>query len=163
DEATGPAHAYGGRLGAGSPSTYCGGRPRSAHGGGPRRAPGRHQRQLLLALQGAVRPLAAALARWEQRTTTEAITGLSAGSDARHRLCLILDASSQSPRSRSLYAALAEAAGDPIVGRVLSRVASARIGYLEVCYCELGFAQPLAKAKAVFAYASYRGLLQLAH
>jgi len=107
--------------------------------------------------------LAAALARWEQRTTTEAITGLSAVTDARHRLCLILDASSQSPRSRSLYAALAEAAGDPIVGRVLSRVASARIGYLEVCYCELGFAQPLAKAKAVFAYASYRGLLQLAH
>ncbi len=75
----------------------------------------------------------------------------------------MLDASSQSPRSRSLYAALAEAAGDPDVRRALNRVASARIEYLEACYRELGLAQPLAEAKAVFAYAAYRGLLQLAH
>src|SRR6266567_6116796 len=107
--------------------------------------------------------LAAALARWEQRTTTEAITGLSAITDARQRLCLMLDASSQSPRSRSLYAALAEAAEDPEVRRALNRVASARIEYLEACYRQLGLAQPLAEAKAVFAYAAYRGLLQLAH
>jgi AcrR family transcriptional regulator len=107
--------------------------------------------------------LAAALARWEQRTTKEAITGLSAVTDARQRLCLILDAASQPPRSRSLYAALAEAAEDPVVGSALNRVALARIGYLEVCYRELGFAQAAAKAKAVFAYSAYRGLLQLAH
>ncbi len=107
--------------------------------------------------------LAAALGRWEQRATTEAIAGLSAVTDARQRLYLILDATSQSPRSRSLYAALAEAAGDPIVRRVLNRVASSRIGYLEACYRELGLAQSRAKAQAVFAYAAYRGLLQLAH
>jgi hypothetical protein len=75
----------------------------------------------------------------------------------------MLDAASQSPRARSLYAALAEAAEDPIVRRVLNRVASARIEYLETCYRELGLAPPQAKAKAVFAYAAYRGLLQLAH
>ena len=107
--------------------------------------------------------LAAALGRWEQRATTEAIAGLSAVTDPRQRLHLMLDASSQSPRSRSLYAALAEAAGDPIVKRVLNRVASARIEYLEACYRELGLAQPQAKAKAVFVYAAYRGLLQVAH
>src|SRR6266567_4569016 len=78
--------------------------------------------------------LAAALARWEQRITTEAITGLSAITDARQRLCVMLDASSQSPRSRSRYAALAEAAGDTDVRRALNRVASARIEYLEACY-----------------------------
>jgi len=83
--------------------------------------------------------------------------------DARQRLHLMLEATLQSPRSRSLYAALAEAAEDPIVRRVLNRVASARIEYLEACYHELGLAQPQAKAKAVFAYAAYRGLLQLAH
>jgi AcrR family transcriptional regulator len=105
--------------------------------------------------------LAGALARWEQRATTEAITGLSAVTDARERLYLMLGAALQSPRSRSLYAALAEAAEDPIVRRVLNRVASARIEYLEACYRELS--QPRAKAKAVFAYAAYRGLLQLAH
>src|SRR5208282_1733506 len=107
--------------------------------------------------------LAAALGRWEQRATTEAISGLSAVTDARQRLYLMLDAVSRAPRSRALYAALAEAAGDPIVRRVLNRVASARIEYVEVCYRELGLPQPRAKAKAVFAYAAYRGLLQVAH
>jgi AcrR family transcriptional regulator len=107
--------------------------------------------------------LSAALGRWEQRATKEAITGLSAVTDARQRLHLILDATSRSPKSRSLYAALAEGAEDPIVKRALNRVASARIGYLEACYLELGLPQPQAKAKAVFAYAAYRGLLQVAH
>jgi AcrR family transcriptional regulator len=107
--------------------------------------------------------LASALGRWEQRTTTEAMTELSAVTDARQRLYLMVDRASQSPRSRSLYAALAEAAENPIVRRVLNRVASTRIEYIETCYRELGFAQPQAKAKAVLAYAAYRGLLQLAH
>ena len=107
--------------------------------------------------------LAGALGRWEHRVTTEAITGLSAVTDTRQRLNLMLDASSQPPRSRSLYAALAEAADDPIVRRVLNRVAAARIKFLENCYRELGLRSSEAKAKAVLAYAAYRGLLQLAH
>ena len=49
---------------------------------------------------------------------------------------LMLEAATQPPRSRSLYAALAEAADDPIVRRVLNRVASARIEFLETCYRE---------------------------
>ena len=113
--------------------------------------------------QGRSELLVAALGRWERRATAEAIAGLSAVTDARQRLRLMLHAATQAPRSRSLYAALAEAAEDPIVRRVLNRVASARIGYLEACYRELGFTQPQAKANAVFAYAAYRGLLQLAH
>jgi AcrR family transcriptional regulator len=107
--------------------------------------------------------LRVALARWEQRATTEAIKGLDAVTDDRRRLELMLDAASQPPRSRSLYAALAEAAEDPIVRQVLNRVASRRIAYLEICYRNLGFATGLAKSYAVFAYAAYRGLLQLAH
>lgn len=107
--------------------------------------------------------LAAALGRWEHRATTEAISGLSAVTDARQRLNFMLDAASQPPRSRSLYAALAEAANDPIVRRVLNRVAAARVGFLESCYRELGLRSSEAKAKAVLAYAAYRGLLQLAH
>lgn len=107
--------------------------------------------------------LAAALERWEQRATTEAIKGLDAVSDPRRRLELMLDAASQPPRSRSLYAALAEAAEDPVVRRVLNRVASARITYLEHCYTQLGRSPVVARSNAVFAYAAYRGLLQLAH
>jgi hypothetical protein len=42
-------------------------------------------------------------------------------------------------------------------------VASARIEFLEICYRELGLSESQAKAKAVLAYAAYRGLLQLAH
>src|SRR5260370_8943065 len=107
--------------------------------------------------------LSAALDRWEQRATAEAITGLSAVADARQRLYLMLHAATQPPRSRSLYAALAEAAEDPIVRRVLNRVASARIEYLEACYRELGLAHPQAKPKPVFANAASRGLLHLPH
>jgi AcrR family transcriptional regulator len=107
--------------------------------------------------------LAAALERWEQRATTEAIKGLGAVADPRRRLELMLDAASQQPRSRSLYAALAEAAEDPVVRNVLNRVASARIAYLEICYRDLGLSDSLARSYALFAYAAYRGLLQLAH
>jgi AcrR family transcriptional regulator len=107
--------------------------------------------------------LAGALGRWERRATTEAITGLSAVTDAHQRLILMLDAATQPPRSRSLYAALAEAAEDPIIRPVLKRVASSRIEFLETCYRELGLSVPQAKAKAVLVYSAYRGLLQLAH
>jgi len=107
--------------------------------------------------------VAAALSRWEQRATSEAIAGLSAVTDPWQRLRFMIDATTQPPRSRSVYAALAEGAADPVVKRVLNRVASARIEYLETCYRELGFTPAQAKAKALFAYAAYRGLLQLAH
>ena len=107
--------------------------------------------------------LAAALSRWEERSTTDNMRGLDAIPDARRRLELMLDAASQPPRSRSLYAALAEAAEDPIVHRVLNRVASARISYLEKCYADLGIAPTLTALHAVLAYAAYRGLVQLAH
>jgi AcrR family transcriptional regulator len=107
--------------------------------------------------------LTAALARWEQGATTETMRALDAVQDYRQRLELILNAASQPPRSRSLYAALAEAAGDPVVRRTLNRVAQARIGYLEVCYSSLGLSGARARSNAVFAYAAYRGLLQLAH
>lgn len=107
--------------------------------------------------------LAAALGRWEQRATDEAIKGLDAITDARRRLELLLDAASQPPRSRSLYAALAEAAADPIVSDVLNRIASVRIAYLETCFRGLGLPRSEARARAVLSYAAYRGLLQLAH
>ena len=107
--------------------------------------------------------LAAALARWEERAVTEPVKALAAVSDPRMRLELILDASSQPPRARSLYAALAEAAEDPVVRQVLSRVAEARIDYLVQCYRALGHDASDARSRAVLAYAAYRGLLQLAH
>jgi AcrR family transcriptional regulator len=107
--------------------------------------------------------LAAALARWEERTHVEAIRVLDSIADPRQRLELIIGASTEPPRSRSLYAALAEAAEDPVVRKALNRVAITRIDYLEECYRHLGFAATAAKAQAVFAYAAYRGLLQLAH
>ena len=107
--------------------------------------------------------LSAALARWQQRATTEAIKGLEAIPDPRRRLELMLEAASQPPRARSVYAALAEDAEDPVVRRVLNRVGSERIDYLARCYQGLGCDPAEASARAVLAYATYRGLLQLAH
>ena len=107
--------------------------------------------------------LQAALERWESVEQETVFGTLEAVTDPRRRLELMLEAASQPPRARSLYAALAEAADDPVVRRVLNRVASARIAYLESCYREIGLSPALAKSRAVFAYAAYRGLVQLAH
>jgi AcrR family transcriptional regulator len=107
--------------------------------------------------------LAAALARWERRTTEEAVQALDAIPDHHRRLELILDASSQPPRARSLYAALAGAADEPLVRAVLTRVGATRVNYLDTCYRKLGLPAAEARARAVFAYAAYRGLVQLAH
>jgi AcrR family transcriptional regulator len=107
--------------------------------------------------------LAAALARWERRATEEAVQALDAIPDHRRRLELIFDASSQPPRARSLYASLAAAADEPVVKAVLARVGAARVEYLDSCYRKLGLAPAEARGRAVFAYAAYRGLLQLAH
>ena len=107
--------------------------------------------------------LARALERWEKQATTEAIKGLSAVPDPIQRLSFMLAAAAQRPRARSLYAALSQASNDPAVRRTLNRVASARVKYLEATYRELGFAPQEGRARAVFAYAAYRGLLQLAH
>ena len=107
--------------------------------------------------------LAAALSRWERRATEEAVQALDAIPDYRRRLELILDASAQPPRARSLYASLASASDEPLVNAVLTRVGAARIDYLDVCYRKLGLSPLEARSRAVFAYAAYRGLLQLAH
>ena len=107
--------------------------------------------------------LAAALDRWQQRATVDTMKALDAVPDPRARLELILGAASQPPRARSLYASLAQAAEHPLVRRALSRVATARIAYLERCYTGMGLSAPDARARAVFAYAAYRGVLQLAH
>lgn len=107
--------------------------------------------------------LAAALARWERRATEETMQALDAIPDHRRRLELILDAASQPPRARSLYASLAAAADEPLVEAVLRRVGDARISYLDACYRKLGLPPAEARSRAVFAYAAYRGLLQLAH
>src|SRR6188768_1247696 len=57
--------------------------------------------------QGREELLAAALAGWERRATEETVQALDAIPDHRRRLELILGASSQPPRARSLYASLA--------------------------------------------------------
>ncbi|MBV9182204.1 MAG: TetR/AcrR family transcriptional regulator [Acidobacteria bacterium] len=108
------------------------------------------------------RLLEATLERWEQRATSESIRALEEVPDVRGRLELIVEASSQQPRSHSIYAALAEWSGDKRVRRVLNRVATRRVQYLESCYLELGMPRSLAEARALLTYAAYRGLLQLA-
>jgi len=50
-----------------------------------------------------------------------------------------------------------------VVRKVLNRVAAARVEYLESSYRGAGLTPAQARAKALFAYAAYRGLLQLAH
>jgi len=70
------------------------------------------------------------------------------------------------PRAReagSFMAARYTRAADPVVRKVLNRVAASRVEYLESCYRGAGLTPAQARAKSLFAYAAYRGLLQLAH
>src|SRR5260370_33233181 len=63
--------------------------------------------------------LSAALDRWEQRATAEAITGLSAVTDGRQRPYLMPHGATRGPRSPPCYASPAGAPEDPTVRRVL--------------------------------------------
>ena len=150
-------------LGGGGAAADCRERAQRPDGQRAGRPTRRNQGQLLLALRRPVRAACGGAGPLGTTHTTETMRGLDAVADYRRRLELILDAAFQPPRARSLYAALAEAAEDPIVGAVLNRVATARIAYLELCYRNLGLSAAVARSQAVFAYAAYRGLLQLAH
>jgi AcrR family transcriptional regulator len=102
-----------------------------------------------------------ALARWERRDTEEVIAALARVPDPRQRLLDLFRLAMRPTWGPSLYTALFAAAGHPLVGPVLARVAARRLDYLGVCYRELGLGPEAARHQALLAYATYVGLLHL--
>src|SRR5439155_15240273 len=108
--------------------------------------------------------LQAALARWEEQTTTAVISDITGLPDApsaqlRQLIIRVIGMAEQDP----VGLALLSTAGHPAVAPVLARVTRARIGVIVALFDRLGFPPEEARSRALLAYSAYLGHAQLAH
>lgn len=106
--------------------------------------------------------IAATLALWEQRETTDVIAGFEAIDDPPRRLvALARFAYERAARGDGAQAGVLAAASDPRVAPVLRRVTLTRLAYLARLYAELGLEPGAARRHARLAYALYAGVADL--
>lgn len=108
--------------------------------------------------------LEAALAHWEEQTTTAVIREITTATDdpASQLRRLIVRVIETAERDRVEPALLANAAHSA-VAPAITRVTRARIGLLVTVFSRLGFPAPEAQSRALLAYSAYLGHTQLAH
>src|SRR3546814_355072 len=82
-------------------------------------------------------------------------------SDPYVRIVKLFKSANASYRAGRLYLAIAAAEDKPVVQAFVRRVSERRMNYLYDCYCALGFAPPIARHWARFAYATFMGNLQI--
>lgn len=107
--------------------------------------------------------LEAALARWEEQTTTAVISEITSLPDdpsgqLRRLIIRVIGMAEQDPVGPALLAT----AGHPAVGPVLARVTRARTGVIAALFGKLGFPPEQARYRALLAYSAYLGHAQLA-
>ena len=108
--------------------------------------------------------LQAALARWEEQTTTAVINEInSAPDDPSGQLRLLIIRVIGMAEQDPVGPALLSTAGHPAVAPVLARVTRARIGVIVALFEKLGFPPDEARSRALLAYSAYLGHAQLAH
>jgi AcrR family transcriptional regulator len=108
--------------------------------------------------------LEAALARWEEQTTTavlDEIGRVTEGPQAQLRL-LIIRVIGMAEQDR-VGPALLASARHPAVAPVLARVTRTRVDGITALFTALGFPPGQARARALLAYSAYLGHAQLAH
>ena len=105
--------------------------------------------------------LKAALELWEERLTAQVIEELDGVDDPVERLERLTRVVFSDERVRGLQPAIMAHADHPVVRPVLRRVTARRIDYISAIYAELGLAPPDARRRAVIAYATYLGWLDL--
>jgi len=108
--------------------------------------------------------LAAALARWEQATTTDVLVEVDRAADhpvdqLRLLITTVVEAAERDPIGPALLAT----AGHPAVAPVLARVTATRVGAITAIFARLGFTRAQARDRALLAYSAYLGHAQLAH
>ncbi|MGQ0585888.1 MAG: TetR/AcrR family transcriptional regulator [Gammaproteobacteria bacterium] len=103
----------------------------------------------------------AALALWEQRETTDLVSGLDREPDPYERIFNLFKRANSSYKAGRLYLARASASDDVRVNEVVQRVSALRLGYLEKCYRALGMNAEEAPLWATFAYATFIGNQQV--
>src|SRR5712691_850351 len=108
--------------------------------------------------------LQAALARWEEQTTTAVISEVSsAPDDAVGQLRLLITRVIGMAEQDPIGPALLSTARHPAVAPVLDRVTRARIGVIVALFEKLGFPPAEARSRALLAYSAYLGHAQIAH
>jgi AcrR family transcriptional regulator len=106
--------------------------------------------------------LEAALRLWREASTTSVIaqveaTGTPAAQRLRHLFTRVFDPAARTDADVALLAD----AGHPLVAAALAEVTEQRLGYITALFRELGFPPARARRRALFAYSTYLGQLQL--
>src|SRR5262245_53040542 len=106
----------------------------------------------------------AALAAWEQTTTSAVIAEIGAASDdPRQQLRLLFKRVTELAARDRIELALLATADHPSVQPVLDRVMRRRIDFAAELFQRLGFPRAQAKRRALLAYTAYLGHTQLVH
>jgi AcrR family transcriptional regulator len=106
----------------------------------------------------------AALAAWEQTTTSAVIEEIEAASaDPRQQLRLLFKRVTELAARDRIELALLATADHPTVKPVLDRVTRRRIDFTAELFRRLGFPRADAKRRALLAYSAYLGHAQLVH
>lgn len=105
--------------------------------------------------------LRAALERWERTLTTQVIEQIDTLNDPVERFQQLFRVALSSEPVQGLQPALMAHADHPLVAPVLRRVTERRIDYIATLYQQLGLTPASARHRAVIAYATYLGWLDL--
>jgi len=106
----------------------------------------------------------AALAAWEQTTTSAVIAEIDAASqDPRQQLRLLFKRVTELAARDRIELALLATADHPTVRPVLDRVTRRRIAFAAELFQRLGFPRADANRRALLAYSTYLGYAQLVH
>jgi AcrR family transcriptional regulator len=106
----------------------------------------------------------AALASWEQTTTSEVIAEINTTSqDPGEQLRLLFKRVTELAARDRIELALLATADHPTVRPVLDRVTRRRIDFAAELFQRLGFPRAEAKRRALLAYSAYLGHAQLVH
>ncbi|HEY3686955.1 MAG TPA: TetR/AcrR family transcriptional regulator [Streptosporangiaceae bacterium] len=105
--------------------------------------------------------LKAALEEWERRFTAQVIEQLDGVADPSERFERLVRGALTDESVPGLQPAIMAHADHPVVRPVLRRVTTQRIAYITAIYQDLGLAKAPARRRAVVAYATYLGWLDL--
>jgi AcrR family transcriptional regulator len=106
----------------------------------------------------------AALAAWDQTTTSAVIAEIeTAADDPRQQLRILFKRVTELAARDRIELALLATADHPTVRPVLDRVTRRRIDFAAQLFQRLGFPRAEAKRRALLAYSAYLGYAQLVH
>ncbi|MGW4893312.1 TetR/AcrR family transcriptional regulator [Kitasatospora sp. NPDC004240] len=105
--------------------------------------------------------LVAALETWELRATTEVVAAVREHADAETRVRVLFAEALGSDEIAGLEPALANQTAHPAVAAVVARVTGTRLAFLTELFTDLGLTPGAARHRALAAYATYLGWLDL--